>query len=1300
VGVPETKYRAYPMVFRSRGLIARYALDRPPDASYFLNMNGVLERVEDAISSRYGSIIINRDPVGVGTANYPFPAAPVTLARLLTNSGSFRYAALANGSLYRRAGDPQGAYSSILSPATLSGQPFSTLVTTCFRSSQPWLFMYDRLSMRKDNGTGTPSRIGILPPVRPVTAQAYAPRAQLLEIFNDWQAGYLTSGGLSIIDGGTAFTVHGDSAADQLSGNYQRYIPLAVNFSIHSIGQVYGDNRVDIVLQALGPSVPAAFANVKVGDSISVQGTGVAAYNGTVTVTETGGPFYNAGTNLWTIALDFVIGLTGQPVVYVGGVTLPLGSSPYYDAIDGMIGTSRTYANLPVNGYRMKFQTNIRTGTFDISAQSIGDGSVASSDDFLFPSVTCSVASNSVGTIGKSLASGSPATIPDLSIYESADLFAIALAVDAPANIKEIRVMFDVSNSGYTSSYYYKTLIPVSYQGYLDNSQLSSSLAALSDTLLQNLLRGQAQATSPDTSLEQPSGDQVGTGLIPRSSPFQPNFAARQELPADGGGEGSDSSGLTPGILTTGKGSWSVVHLQKGDFLPVGNAGRPGLDWSNITGWQIQVTTNTGGGVSIAFNSLYIQGGGVTSSPAVPASGPSSFGGVGYDIRYRYYNANTGTPSNGSLMQRFTVNPINPGGISTLIVLRQAINVIGQYSLDPQVTHVQFFVRGGLFGTNWFYADQIPNIAGTGEFNYKYTLPDSALAQGDILKLDNDVPVTSTLAAPITTTLSVGGSPPTGTLDPLPVNTNTPTLLTVHVADASAVFVSNQIVFIGTPANLEEVSVVTGGTGTFTAWIQLLHSFNESVYSFAKPAQPLYLAALAYGQTWLAGDPANPHFLYYTSRGYPENCPPQNHIPVGSPADPIDFIVNTRGALFVSTLSTWYQIFPGNPPYAQPTGSKQGGVASFGWALGENEIFYQAADGIRTFRGTDSAYRSLIIEWLYRMNSLTPVTLVDLTKLSQVIVAYKDNTATIAYIGIDGLRHRLLYSANYQRWRNDDVPVTAMLLETDTNTLVYAKPLGTGWVVCYDSYTQDYDDGGWSGGALVHTPIAWKAQTPYGDQGAPNNPKQYNVLAIDANPNGQVISQVLLFDDNNGNVAPVIPSPSTFTGTKRDKFQFQINGGAGQQAYRVGLQLSAAVTAAPEIYQADLYAAVLTDARSSYDSYWLNLGAAESKLVKQAFFDYTTIVAGSVPVASVINVSLYADGDMATPFDVFTLPINLTRQSVPMRVRFKHPRLLRLFRIVMESAGPFQLWHPVQIESKVIGGPQGYGRTDLGDITP
>jgi len=291
----------------------------------------------------------------------------------------------------------------------------------------------------------------------------------------------------------------------------------------------------------------------------------------------------------------------------------------------------------------------------------------------------------------------------------------------------------------------------------------------------------------------------------------------------------------------------------------------------------------------------------------------------------------------------------------------------------------------------------------------------------------------------------------------------------------------------------------------------------------------------------------------------------------------------------------------------------------------------------------------------------------------------------------------------FQRWRNDDVPVTAIYLETDTNNLVYSKlmsigsPPVSGYAIVKDAY-QDFDDGGWVNGQLVELPIPVVAQTSYSDQKAPNNQKQYNVLTIDANPGGQTITPVLLFDDNNGSVLPVTPTPATFTGTIRNKFQFQINAGQGQQAYRASLQLSWSSTIAPEIYQADIYAAMLTDVRSSLDSYWIKFGTDGFKVTKQGYWDYTS--------TAVITVNLYADGDMSAPFYTFTLPASPLRVGSPVRVRFGNilgvgSRMLRMFRLIATSTSPFQLWSPLQIDVKAIGTQgKGYAMTPIGGLTP
>jgi len=953
------------------------------------------------------------------------------------------------------------------------------------------------------------------------------------------------------------------------------------------------------------------------------------------------GPVNMSSIGLSTAAT--VAGTGGTPIL--GGdydqYTDTTGS--YSTAPDGMIALSE---NLADGALRLKFNTFPVNNTYDIVAL---NNRYDAADTFKFQEVTFAIASSTVGYIGKTVAL-------NLSNYQGDDLIVLAIQCSEPQNIQGIQVMFDVNGSDYGASYYWKSIIPVSWQGSVSEPQTNDPVSAMVDAVFD-----------------------LAMGVTNTAQDVGSSVAEYPTVP-------TNLQGVQPSQMSSGQGSWSVIYLPKGQFQPAGNAGQSGADWSKITGWRVQVTTNSNGPSNISFNALYIQGS-PTSTGIGTGAGASSYGGVGYDFRFTYWDASTLTESNGCPAAYFSVTPTNEGGTSTLIVLRQAINLQLQYSPNPAVTHVRVYARGGVFGNNWYYADQVPNVTGTGVFDYNYILPDEVLEEGNILSLTNDVPVTSTLPNPIATTLSAA-------LNPAPANTNTPTLLTVNVANAGAVFVPYQIVDIGGPQDLEQVYVVTGGTGTFTAYIQLPHALGEPVNVYAAPAQPLYLAALAYGQVWMAGDPNNPNQLYYTPRDQPQYCPPQNHIPVGKlgPSDPITAVINHRGTLFVRTYSSWYQITPGSPPTWQSTGCQHGSPANFDSATTERGVFFQGWDGIRFFVGADADYMSLIIEWLYRDNAQAAVELVNLGELNSVIGAFKNNTFLCSYVGQDGNRHQLKYNTNYKRWRNDDVPATAYLLEPDTNILFYAIPypnLPSGnWAIVSDQLNQDYDDGGWVNGALAENPIPMNLQLPYLDLGAINNQKQYNVFTVDADPNNQEIGVQLLFDDNNGSVAPI--NLGTFTGSERAKFQFILNNGQGQEAYKISPVFTAEVTAAPILYQANIEAAILPDQRSSYDSYWQRYGTDESKLVKQAYFDIS---------GDAVNVMVFADGNDADPYWTFTIAANPNRLESPIRERF--PALkLRLHRIVMTCVGEYQLWSPIQVDQKPICVGKGYQRSELVEAGP
>lgn len=1092
----DTIYKSIAMRFASHGIIARDATDTAPQSTY-LNLANCEEREENAMSTRYGSQIVSRDPytlIGLGQ-NYYFDDPIHTLSRLKYGSATWRYAG-SGENLYRRAGDTPGAYALISN--ILSGQRFSSVVNTCAQSAIPYLFIADQQAMLKDSGTDSPQLWGILPPNQTANTTEYAPQILLVDGFNSDTFDYdlVNVSGFSPVSIGTMVS----SASEAVNDFRQYQISSGIFSAFNGVLATYEDGLQSLMFNPYSNPNPSQISGVGIGPSLN-------------------------------------------------------GSE----------------SNFVMTGYR---------GT---------------------------VGENTVGTISKTVS----LDFNQNNQVTDDDLIGIAMQLSDPSAVTGIKLMFDINNSGYSSSYYYKSISPAYYQSGIDGNTDAYETAA--DQILANTL-----------------------GLISGSTTSS----------------NSDSiiSQLQTSTANTGPDAWSTIYNRRGDFLAVGNAGNPGFDWASITGWRIEVTTTSNASVAIAVNGLYLQWG----------FGPSSYGGVGYDYRYTYQNINTGTESNASPIQYFDEKYGFVASYTAPIVLRQAFNVTGLYSNDPQVTHVNIYRRGGTFSKNWFYLDQIPNIPG-GSFAYKDILPDITLEESSGLQLDNDPPVTSSLEIPIVTSLSEPSVPP-GTS---PYSQFVPQL--ILVAQATATFFPGQIVDIGTPQNLEQVKVVTGGTGSFFGVMRLKHAPGEPVYVFSTPAVQCDLTEVAYNKQWVAGDKNNPNFLYYSKPGYPESFGPQNYIRVGTPDSNIMAVINWRGTLYVATQTSWFQIIDGAPPYAQPTGSTHGLVSKHGWTQTEGAIWYEAIDGIREFRGSDGAYRTLLVEWLYQGVQKTPVPLVDRSQLDNVSMAYQNNQVYALYAGMDGTNHRLIFNLSYGgRIRNDNVSATTMFYEKDTNALLYGKPLNGRYVIVQDRIG-DYDDGGWAAqGPPLKDPIAMVVQTPFQDAGSPHNPKQWNMVEIDANTQGQDLNVFLDFEDTNQSISLGVVNTKF-----RDKVDLKVEEGFGQDAYRCSLRLQGDFSVAPVIYQSEIHVAVLAEVTNSFDCYWIKFGTDESKLIKQGYWDFTS--------TTPITVGLYADGDEVNPYFTFILAPAPNRAVV----RVRYPALLmRTFRAVAVCDTGYQFWNAPRVEWK------------------
>ena len=969
----DTQYVPVEYVFKSVGVVARFIQDQAPVYSY-LNLDGALEREEESMSSTYGTRMITRDPDGtVGGVNYLLPNPIVALSRLVnkSNGNSWRYAADDQGLLYRRAGDTQGAYTQIA--MDLSGQQFTAVTTTCYESSTPYLFIADAVRMLKDNGTGSPTQIGIVPPWQTAGYTPYAPKVLVIEPFTA-NAGFTVAN--TVITTGTMGNVVAGSQTEVIN-NFQHYLDIV------SGGNLLFNGVLAVPLT--GPSNLALIFDVY-GAPSQPQFSGYGISGGSLP----------SGAN--TFELLNINGSVGAATTATISKTVNLDLSQNNQVTDDDLIVLTMMVSVPQNVQQINVLFDVNGSNYvNYFQKSIVPANYQSGISSQVPPYTALANQTYVVGLaqGKStvaLPTGNEQVVQQIGVIPSGGSAAIG-----STQAQLTPVTLSTGAGAWISAYMRRgDFLPVGLAG-----QQNQTWAQITGWQIQIVT---APSGGPYALTWAYPGKPPGCTLL-----LGTTVGVRVDFPGNFGGS-SGTIGTNPtnhigfGVGTIGpygqRNLGEVGVTSGGIFQFTTPGGQPVSIYAgetltiftpcpqDATASDVSIvfngTTSTTAGTNFAFNGMYLQWG----------AGPSSYGGVGYDYRFTYYNFNTGTESNPSPIPQSSLQYGFTSSYNPLIVLRQAINVRGVYSPDPQVTHVQIYRRGGSYGDNWHYLDRIPNITGSGTFNYKDIIPDSAQSQQDVVVLDNDVPVTSTLQNPISTTLSAGINYGTGPNDVYYFFG--PILITV--TDPTSVFVPGQVVDVGNPQNLEQVTVQQGGVGQFYAVLRLQHAAGEPVQVFSVPAQPVDLVELAYGQLWWAGDPNNPHYLYYSKPEYPENVGPQNYISVSQPSDPIMAVINFRGTLFVATLTTWYQIIGGQTPYAQPTGSKHGLVAKHGWCRTESAIFYQSVDGVRLFRGADGAYLTLPVEWIYRNNAQSLIPLVDLTQLDAVQMGYWNNYVYVSYV--------------------------------------------------------------------------------------------------------------------------------------------------------------------------------------------------------------------------------------------------------------------------------------------------------------
>jgi hypothetical protein len=825
------------------------------------------------------------------------------------------------------------------------------------------------------------------------------------------------------------------------------------------------------------------------------------------------------------------------------------------------------------------------------------------------------VAANTVATVSVSVALNLNSAGGTIS--GDTDFINLFVKLSDPNQITEMRIFFDVGDGSFTQSFYMKAITPSTIQPMVSGNQTANQAVTA-----RIFARAGGQVDSRSL------GNALAIDILPVGDPI--------------------AFDVQPGDFTTGLNQWSLIQIQKSGFVEVGLANTAGHDWSNVNAWRIQFQTTATGTITFGLDDFYLLGG----------SGLTSFGGVSYDYRYTYYNINTGYETNPSisLIQSLFLLPLN-----------QPIKVTWTASSDPQFTHVRVYRRGGSLPQGWNLVATVP----IGTTTFTDTLADSVISINKTLEIDNDPPVTSTTSTPINTTLgTVVTAGSTQTVTP----------------GSLAQIVANQLLFIGSGANQEAVRVqsINSGAGTFTAFFQNAHSNTDVVSGNTIPNTPMNLFAVAFDTGFLAGDPNNTNILYFSKRGNIEAWPPQNQLPVGKPDDPIMAIVNFGNSLlYILTLSRIYSAFypegASQPQVYQTRELTYGLVANFGWTVGNGEIKYQAADGIRRFRGGASELMTLPVDWLETGQTFGPIVPQDVTQLSQTLMEYFNREMYVSYIGQDGLRHRLIWNDDFQRFRNDDIAANALFVEQDTKKLLYADTNGN----IFQDRVNNFDDGGFVAGVQTKNAIPMNMQTPYLDQGKPKFKKVYQEFMIDIDTQGETVTVQLLFDNGLGPTLTL----GTVTQTGRAKVLLPpINGDKGQEGYNVSLKVTGNVKNMVTIREWAVKGVVETDLREAFDSYWQDTDTPEWKLMKQGWFNYTTTA--NQP----ITVNRYVDGDLSAPEFTFTLPATTVRQ--PLRVRMPSTKC-RMWRITMTAAAPFRLYNESFTEVRNLSTQKGYGRKQL-----
>lgn len=560
---------------------------------------------------------------------------------------------------------------------------------------------------------------------------------------------------------------------------------------------------------------------------------------------------------------------------------------------------------------------------------------------------------------------------------------------------------------------------------------------------------------------------------------------------------------------------WAFFACQNGmfkdygttPFTGTGNSG-PNIFTNNGTTnalqyWGIQPAN---GGVELVANGSPGVGAGNLNGGAVG----SPAGSLPYSYVFCYANPSTGNQGNPSQIQLSDTTVANgaPLGVNEQSI---TITIYGGTS-DPQiptsgtVQSLAIYRAGGTFadGLYRFVGYTTAPSYGGSPSTFVDNNSDTAIAAASQVFYDNNPPITSSLSTPIITTISA---------NPGGVGQQNVTLVS-----AAGLTVGSTVVISSGPSNSTQTEYVIIGDisgNTIGVYLQYAHLAGDVVTCSVITGAPASLTCYAFDAIWVAGDPNNPHVLYYSKTGLPESFPiidalgNSHSLNVGSPSNPIVNICEFRGNLVCLNSQSIYEVpvFDGVAYAPNITPAQRGLFAQKAFCITDSEIWYLSYDGIYSWGGSQSAKRSEAIDQIFHgietpdtpsaWSATYPGSFVPINfspyYLQFARMEYYRGQVHFLYIDINGVTNEIYYDTVYQRWIPNiknvtGNPQTGMLVEKDTGNFIYMRQ---GGVFCLDDIvdgnglTSDEFTGGTGSNGTAITAVANSGWLDLGNQYIP-----------------------------------------------------------------------------------------------------------------------------------------------------------------------------------------------------------------------